>query len=800
MTQTQHPSYPALVRDHHAAVYRAALRIVRQPADAEDVAQQVFLEILRKRERPDAASGPATRELLCWLAIRLALNHQRSARRRRAHEEPGAMERDEPISRDESAHEQHELQRVLQRELDSLPEELRVPVILRYQQGLTFAAVGDLVGCAEATAHGRVERGLARLRSTLARLGFAAVAASLTDAIAAIPPAPIPAQLETHLLGLTSAATTSALSAKLAAAAILLALTSSITWLVLDGSTAEAPAVAARSIARSDAMPVAQDPTPQDPTPTSGRQPVTPAPAPVEAPPEAAAPTPVEVTGLVTDEDGRPLSGAEIVVTSVERQGGSKSARFAVETTSDPGGRFTCALPVDGPTQGYTFVVRRQDYITWNSGIVRITRQRAPDPVVARLARSLNTAVTPYPLLVEVVDAQGRAVPKAFVRLYGPAARSGDPEYQSPDAAGVTDAAGSAKLTVATIGPKLLRVDATRQGHPIVDLRLELNDRGPHQRRIELAAGRTITGRVLGWTPGSKTHFQLQATPAEGHARIWATFDAEGGFVLRGLGSGDWTLSGGGGRWSRFTLPGVAAGTEGLQIELKSSQDPRDVGAHDGEIHGVLHDTVTGEDLVCGPFDVWLTKLPDDQQELDFDQVAERALGFRGQLAAGMDEPEPDRMFHFDGLAPGRYMVSAHERDRAFTWSGPIRLGPREVRSDVRLELRAGGTLEGVVVAADGAPLAGALVMLVGRGERGRIKVAEVDQELRNTQGRQRIGYHHTTETDAQGRFRLEHVPPGLDLVPAVLHHEFAPNTASAVIARDGETLSGLRLSSGLRR
>ena len=48
-----------------------------------------------------------------------------------------------------------------------LPRAQRVAVVLRYYEGLSFKEIGDLVGCAEATARSRVFRGLAVLRDLL---------------------------------------------------------------------------------------------------------------------------------------------------------------------------------------------------------------------------------------------------------------------------------------------------------------------------------------------------------------------------------------------------------------------------------------------------------------------------------------------------------------------------------------------------------------------------------------------------------------------------------------------------------
>jgi RNA polymerase sigma-70 factor, ECF subfamily len=50
--------FDELYERHYAAVYRAALRITGNPADAEDALQTVFLRILNQARRPDSALMP----------------------------------------------------------------------------------------------------------------------------------------------------------------------------------------------------------------------------------------------------------------------------------------------------------------------------------------------------------------------------------------------------------------------------------------------------------------------------------------------------------------------------------------------------------------------------------------------------------------------------------------------------------------------------------------------------------------------------------------------------------------------
>jgi RNA polymerase sigma-70 factor, ECF subfamily len=60
MTSTTAPvGFAELYERHYAAVFRAALRVTGNPADAEDVLQTVFLRVLARGEDVEAAALPA---------------------------------------------------------------------------------------------------------------------------------------------------------------------------------------------------------------------------------------------------------------------------------------------------------------------------------------------------------------------------------------------------------------------------------------------------------------------------------------------------------------------------------------------------------------------------------------------------------------------------------------------------------------------------------------------------------------------------------------------------------------------
>lgn len=59
MTPTTAPAaFAELYHRHYEAVFRAALRVTGNPADAEDVLQTVFLRVLTRGAHADAASAP----------------------------------------------------------------------------------------------------------------------------------------------------------------------------------------------------------------------------------------------------------------------------------------------------------------------------------------------------------------------------------------------------------------------------------------------------------------------------------------------------------------------------------------------------------------------------------------------------------------------------------------------------------------------------------------------------------------------------------------------------------------------
>lgn len=127
---------------------------------AEDVVQQVFVSILRMGRR----RARSVRSVEAWLitatrsaALNTTRGEQRERRRRwrRAYREPGTG----PVSMHES----------LRELVEALPPDEAEVVTLRHAYGLSYEAIGELVGAAKSTVASRHARALDRLRNQLER-------------------------------------------------------------------------------------------------------------------------------------------------------------------------------------------------------------------------------------------------------------------------------------------------------------------------------------------------------------------------------------------------------------------------------------------------------------------------------------------------------------------------------------------------------------------------------------------------------------------------------------------------------
>ena len=168
-----------LVRTHHRRVYGLCYRFTGNPADAEDLTQDVFLKIYSNLSSFDTARG----SLQVWITTmtrNLLVDNFRRTRNLRATDslDAGWEETDElrPVDRLQasgaSPHEkaaQKELAKMVQGALAKVSVELREAVILRDLQDMDYKEIAQVLGIPEGTVKSRISRGRAELARLLER-------------------------------------------------------------------------------------------------------------------------------------------------------------------------------------------------------------------------------------------------------------------------------------------------------------------------------------------------------------------------------------------------------------------------------------------------------------------------------------------------------------------------------------------------------------------------------------------------------------------------------------------------------
>jgi RNA polymerase sigma-70 factor (ECF subfamily) len=150
-------------------VYGAALRVLGEDSAAQDVAQDVFVELWKHPDRYDPAAG-SLRTYLIVLARHRAVDVVRSELRRIARQERHyRLSPEQPhlsVSEEVTAAEAASVVRAAVRQL---PEAQRRVVELAYFQGLTCREVARAADIPEGTAKSRLRLALAKLETVLDR-------------------------------------------------------------------------------------------------------------------------------------------------------------------------------------------------------------------------------------------------------------------------------------------------------------------------------------------------------------------------------------------------------------------------------------------------------------------------------------------------------------------------------------------------------------------------------------------------------------------------------------------------------
>jgi RNA polymerase sigma-70 factor (ECF subfamily) len=158
-------------RRHGGSVHALSLRILGTDGRADDVTQDVFVDLWNRPERYDPARG-SLRTFLTTVAHGKAVDRLRSDSARSEREMRSARETATSGYDIESHVWDIAVADQLREALASLPERERRPIEMSYFGGHTYREVATMLGEAEGTVKGRIRAGLNRLRDAMAQYGI----------------------------------------------------------------------------------------------------------------------------------------------------------------------------------------------------------------------------------------------------------------------------------------------------------------------------------------------------------------------------------------------------------------------------------------------------------------------------------------------------------------------------------------------------------------------------------------------------------------------------------------------------
>ena len=154
--------FASIVREHQSMVYSLALHFLRDPGRAEDLAQEVFLQLHGK-----LAGLESDAHVAFWLR-RVTCHRCIDQLRRFRHQAESSLEQaGEPVAPDKV--DDPMLSERIRRLVASLPAKSRLAVILRYQEDLEPEEIAEVMGMPVRSVKSHLHKGLELLREKARR-------------------------------------------------------------------------------------------------------------------------------------------------------------------------------------------------------------------------------------------------------------------------------------------------------------------------------------------------------------------------------------------------------------------------------------------------------------------------------------------------------------------------------------------------------------------------------------------------------------------------------------------------------
>ena len=164
-------AFEGLVRKYQNRLYTALVHISGSRQEAEDIAQDAFVQAYRKLHL--FAGNSSFYTWLYRIAVNAAISRKRKKRAEYSVEQTQAVTGDEPLDKSERVDERllrEERANIIQVALTRLPEEFRVVLVLREMEAFNYEAISETLDLPVGTVRSRLHRARVQLKEILSKL------------------------------------------------------------------------------------------------------------------------------------------------------------------------------------------------------------------------------------------------------------------------------------------------------------------------------------------------------------------------------------------------------------------------------------------------------------------------------------------------------------------------------------------------------------------------------------------------------------------------------------------------------
>jgi len=157
-------AFEALVKKYYRKVYQLAVSITNNPAEAEDLAQEVFIKVYSSLSQFQGQSSFGT-----WL-YQVILNHGRDFLRQKRRRATDSWSRKKTTSvwpASASQEKSLEAQQLILKALSKLSDKLRMIIILKDIHGFSYEEIAKILKISLGTVDSRLHRARRKLRQEL---------------------------------------------------------------------------------------------------------------------------------------------------------------------------------------------------------------------------------------------------------------------------------------------------------------------------------------------------------------------------------------------------------------------------------------------------------------------------------------------------------------------------------------------------------------------------------------------------------------------------------------------------------